>query len=59
MKATPQADGLEDRHDNGNDDACDEDGCNECLIVQVFVGHVEAGDSGDEQADCYNEEEDL
>ena len=54
-----RGDGLEHREQNGNDNAGDEAGGDEELVADVAVGHVEASDGRGEQADGYEEEEDL
>ncbi len=50
---------LEDRQQDGDDDASYEDGGDQDSVADVLVGHVQAGEGGDEEADSYDEEEDL
>jgi hypothetical protein len=50
---------LEDRQQDGDDDASYEDGGDQDSVADVFVGHVQASEGGDKQADRYEEEEDL
>ena len=50
---------LEDRQQDGDDDASYEDGGDQDSVADVLVGHVQPGKGGDKQADRYEEEEDL
>lgn len=50
---------LEDRQQDGDDDASYEDGGDQDSIADVLVGHVQAGKGRDKQTDRDEEEEDL
>ena len=50
---------LEDRQEDRDDDAGDEDRGDQSPVADVLVGHVEAGEGRDEEADGYQEKEDL
>ncbi len=50
---------LQDRQEDGDDDAGDEDRGDQSPVADVLVGHVQARESRDEEADGYDEEEDL
>ena len=43
----------------GDDDSCEEQGGDEGFVANEFVGHVEAGEGGGEEAYGDDEEEDL
>ena len=50
---------LQDRQEDRDDDAGDEDGGDQGSVADVLVGHVEAGEGGDEQPNRNQKEEDL
>jgi hypothetical protein len=50
---------LQDRQEDRDDDAGDEDHGDQSPVADVLVGHVQAGEGGDEEANGYHEKEDL
>lgn len=50
---------LEDRQEDRDDDAGNENRGDQGSVTDVLVGHIEASEGGDEEANRYQEKEDL
>jgi len=50
---------LQDCQEDRDHDASYEDGGDQGSVPDVLVGHVKAGEGGDEEADGYQEKKDL